>query len=97
MKIVIYMDDVNVNFRGLIKILFLKLSKVDDFSFEWSDWIIIDYKLENFFDDIKLNFRIMEVSDVKVILKENNILEYVNSKFGNEVGFFLEELLFVLF
>lgn len=97
MKIVIYMDDVNVNFRRLIKILFLKLSKVDDFSFEWSDWIIIDYKLENFFDDIKLNFRIMEVSDVKVILKENNILEYVNSKFGNEVGFFLEELLFVLF
>lgn len=97
MKIVIYMDDVNVNFRGLIKILFLKLSKVDDFSFEWSDWIIIDYKLENFFDDIKLNFRIMEVSDVKVILKENNILEYVNSKFGNEVGFFVEELLFVLF
>lgn len=97
MKIVIYMDDVNVNFRRLIKILFLKLSKVDDFSFEWSDWIIIDYKLENFFDDIKLNFRIMEVGDVKVILKENNILEYVNSKFGNEVGFFLEELLFVLF
>lgn len=97
MKIVIYMDDVNVNFRGLIKILFLKLSKVDDFSFEWSDWIIIDYKLENFFDDIKLNFRIMEVSDVKVILKENNILEYVNSKFGNEVGYFVEELLFVLF
>lgn len=97
MKIVIYMDDVNVNFRRLIKILFLKLSKVDDFSFEWSDWIIIDYKLENFFDDIKLNFRIMEVSDVKVILKENNILEYVNSKFGNEVGYFVEELLFVLF
>lgn len=89
------MDDVNVNPRRLTKTLLLKPSKADDFSFERSDRTITDHKLENFPDDIKPNLRTTEAGDVKVTLKENNTLEYVNSKFGNEVGLPSEEPPFV--
>ena len=87
------MADVNSIPKGLTKPLVLKPSKADDFSFEQSDLKITDHKLENFPDDIK-NLRTTKKSDViKVKLKaENNTLEYVNGKFGNELGPHAEEL-----
>ena len=92
-KTVIYMADVNAIPKGLTKPLVLKSSKADDFSFEQSDLKITDHKLENFPDEIK-NLRTTKASDViKVKSKaENNTLEYVNGKFGNELGPPAEEL-----
>ena len=96
MKTVIYKDDVNAIHEGLTKPLFLKPSQAADFSFEQSDLKITDHKLENFPDDIK-NLRTTKASDVmKVKLKgKNNTLEYVNSKFENELGLLAEEPSFV--
>ena len=83
METVIYMDDGNSIPKGLKKPLFLKPSKADDFSFERSDRKITDHELENY--DINPNLRTTKASDLKVSLKENNTLEYVNRKFGNEL------------
>lgn len=94
-KTVIYVDDVNHIPKGLSKSLFLKPNKVEDFSFEQSDQDSTDDKLENFRDDIK-NFSATKSSDVRQItLKENNMLEYVNSKFGNKLRLPAEQLPFV--
>ena len=90
-KTVIYIDDVNAIPKGLSKSLFLKPSKVDDLSFERSDRNITEHKLENLPDDSK-NLNATKASDLKQItVKENNTLQYVNSKFGNELGLPAEE------
>jgi len=90
-KTVIYMDDMNGIPKGLSKPLFLKPSKADDFRFERSDRRTTEHKLENVPDDIK-NPRTTKASDVKQLtLKENNTSEYVNYKFGNNLGLPTEE------